>query len=228
MIDPDPLKPLSDEFIDRIVGGELRPAELRDAVNRLECQPDGWKRRALAFLEAHCWRESLQAIGQPTRLAVDLRTSSISLATAPSTQRPESWLRRATLGATVAASFVLGWVAHTWRPLIAPGHNSPAMARTFTVQPAQESETSSLDEPSLPAQTVSNSPGEDQSPANPSETIREVATLLIQSETAQTEVPILAGPGIDSEWINNQPPPISEYEQVVFQRHGYQVDQRRR
>ena len=135
--------------------------------------------------------------------------------------------RRATLGATVAASFVLGWVAHTWRPLIAPGHNSPAMARTFTVQPAQESETSSLDEPSLPAQTVSNSPGEDQSPANPSETIREVATLLIQSETAQTEVPILAGPGIDSEWINNQPPPISEYEQVVFQRHGYQVNQRR-
>ena len=102
------------------------------------------------------------------------------------------------------------------------------MARTLTVQPATESERSSLDEPPLAAQTVLDSPGEDQSPPNRTETVREIARLLIRSETAQTEVPILAGPGIDSEWIKNQPPPISEHEQVVFQRHGYQVDQRRR
>jgi hypothetical protein len=228
MIDHDPLKPLSDEFIDRIVGGELTPAELRDAVNGLDCQPDAWKRCALAFLEAQCWRESLQAIGQPTRLPVDSRTSSISLATASSTRRPASWLRAATLAASVAASFVLGWVAQTWRPFIATDHNSPAMARTSTVQPAQGSETSSVDELPLSAQNVSDSSGEDRTPPTPTETIREVATLLIRSENAQTEVPILAGPGIDSKWIENQPPPISEHEQVVFQRHGYQVDQRRR
>jgi hypothetical protein len=228
MTELDPPKPLRDAFIDRIVDGELTPAELRAAIDRLDHEPDAWKRCALAFLEAQCWRESLQAIGQPSRLPVDARTSSVSLATAPSTRRPAIWLRRATLAATVAASFVLGWAAQTWRPLIDPDRDSPAMARNLTVQPAQESATSSLDEPPLPARTVSDSPGEDRSPPNPTEIVREVATLLIRSETAQTEVPILAGPGIDSEWIKNQPPPISEHEQVVFQRHGYQVDQRRR
>ncbi len=41
MTDLDPLKPLSDEFIDRIVDGELTPAELRDAVDRLDRRARG-------------------------------------------------------------------------------------------------------------------------------------------------------------------------------------------
>ena len=80
MIDPDPLKPLSDEFIDRIVGGELTPAELRDAVNRLDCQPDAWKRCALAFLEAQCWRESLEDYRSTIPTSSRLRTSVVDLA----------------------------------------------------------------------------------------------------------------------------------------------------
>jgi hypothetical protein len=41
-------------------------------------------------------------------------------------------------------------------------------------------------------------------------------------------LPILAGPGINTEWLKNQPPPVSEHGQAVLQQHGYQVDQRRR
>ncbi len=61
MTDPDPMTPMTDAFLDRIVDGELSPGELREAIERLESEPDGWKRCALAFLEAQCWRESFRA-----------------------------------------------------------------------------------------------------------------------------------------------------------------------
>ena len=41
------------------------------------------------------------------------------------------------------------------------------------------------------------------------------------------DVPILAGPGINEQWLRNQPPPVTEHGQVALQRQGYQVDQRR-
>ncbi|HKI17708.1 MAG TPA: hypothetical protein VKA15_07495 [Isosphaeraceae bacterium] len=228
MTDLDPLKPLSDDLIDRILDGELTPAELRAAIDRLDREPDAWKRCALAFLEAQCWRESLQVIGQPTRLPVDSQASSIPLAATPSSQKPGRWLRRAIVAATVAASFVLGWVGHTWRPLIAPGPSSPAPTQTILAQQTKDSEAPPLVDSALPTRTISEQPREDRSPPNPSEMVREVARLRISSDNANAEIPILAGPGINAEWVRNQPPPVSEREEVILQRLGYQVDQRRR
>jgi hypothetical protein len=228
MTDLDPLKPLSDELIDRIVDGELTPAELSAAVDRLDREPDGWKRCALAFLEAQCWRESVRVIPQPTQLPVDSHASFIPLATMPSSQEPGRWLRRAIVAATVAASFVLGWVGHTWRPLIAPVHSSPGQTQPIAARQSRDSEASPLVDPPRPPRTSSDQRREDRMPPNLNETVREVATLLIGSDYAQAEVPILAGPGINAEWVRNQPPPVSEREEIILQRLGYQVDQRRR
>jgi hypothetical protein len=55
-----------------------------------------------------------------------------------------------------------------------------------------------------------------------------VGRLRLGTPEAGAEVPILAGPGIDAQWLANQPPPVTEYGQAVLQRHGYQVDQSRR
>jgi len=58
--------------------------------------------------------------------------------------------------------------------------------------------------------------------------VREVARLRISSDNANAEIPILAGPGINAEWVPNKPPPVSERGEVILHRLGYQVDQRRR
>ncbi len=55
MTDPDPLPPLPDAFFDRIVDGDLSPAELRAALDRLDQQPDAWKRS--------CWPSSRRSAG---------------------------------------------------------------------------------------------------------------------------------------------------------------------
>ena len=43
---------------------------------------------------------------------------------------------------------------------------------------------------------------------------------------AAAEVPILAGPGISRRWLLEQPPPVSEHDRAVWQRQGYQLEQR--
>ena len=60
------------------------------------------------------------------------------------------------------------------------------------------------------------------------EVVRAVAHLHFGAKTNGADVPILAGPGIDEQWLKNQPPPVNEYVQVALEREGYQVNQRRR
>lgn len=49
------------EQIDRLVDDELGQIERRELIERLERLPNGWRRCALAFLEAQCWRRALSA-----------------------------------------------------------------------------------------------------------------------------------------------------------------------
>jgi len=58
--------------------------------------------------------------------------------------------------------------------------------------------------------------------------IHEVARLRIGSDAAHTaEVPILAGEGIDERWLLDQPSAVSEWQQVLWERQGYQLEQHR-
>src|ERR1017187_1735563 len=44
---------------DLLVDGELSEADRRALLLQLEHEPDGWRRCALAFLEAQCWKAEL-------------------------------------------------------------------------------------------------------------------------------------------------------------------------
>jgi hypothetical protein len=51
---------LSDELLDRLVDGELDPAEYAGLLRSLDEIPDGWKKCGLAFLEAQAWQTDLE------------------------------------------------------------------------------------------------------------------------------------------------------------------------
>jgi hypothetical protein len=52
--------PEDDLAFDRLVDGELSPAERRELLASLDDRPDGWRHCALSFLEAQSWREGLR------------------------------------------------------------------------------------------------------------------------------------------------------------------------
>jgi hypothetical protein len=83
MTDHDsPTLPL-DDCIDQIVDGSLTPAELRAAVARLDSEPGAWKRCAVAFLEAQCWREAMRSGDEPAHLRADGLSQTLALRAVP-------------------------------------------------------------------------------------------------------------------------------------------------
>jgi anti-sigma factor RsiW len=147
----------SDErLIDRLVDGELPELERRELLRRLDSEPNGWRRCALAFLEAQNWRAALApldapAAAQPAPLPPEPR------------RRPRSWrsVRRLTgLAAALAMAFALGWTlrggpyvsdphttaSHDTVPVPATSPNIPQAAPGDLVLPdAQPSWTAALD-----------------------------------------------------------------------------------
>ncbi len=51
-----------DILLDRLVDGELPADERRALLQSLDSRPDGWRRCALAFLEAQSWRSELRTV----------------------------------------------------------------------------------------------------------------------------------------------------------------------
>lgn len=51
-----------DSQLDMLVDGELGDEERRELLSRLDTEPDGWRRCALAFLEAQSWRQAMRSV----------------------------------------------------------------------------------------------------------------------------------------------------------------------
>jgi hypothetical protein len=103
---PLPSDPVDERLFDRLVDGELADAERRELLLSLEQQPDGWRRCALAFLEAQSWREAVSpftgaAFGGPATPTPVLPQRKLH----PS-RLAARWIG---LAAGVALAFVLGW-----------------------------------------------------------------------------------------------------------------------
>lgn len=60
-VPPDQLKgqSLDEGLLDRFVDGELSETQQREAIQQVQTHPDGWRRLALAFLEAQAWRQEM-------------------------------------------------------------------------------------------------------------------------------------------------------------------------
>lgn len=112
----DPMSPLDASWLDRLVDGELEEPERRQLLERLEVEPEGWRRCALAFLEAQAWRE---AVGTLASEVEDGAVPPAPVVPFTPTARAASWPRRLAWAAGVVAAFGLGWSVGATGP--APG-----------------------------------------------------------------------------------------------------------
>lgn len=102
----DSEKTLLDRRLDLLVDGQLDETQRRDLLRSLEQQPDGWRRCALAFLEAQCWQEALGRAGQnaPADDSVALRGTSL-----PGSEHASGPLAAARAGRSRRS--IMGWPA---------------------------------------------------------------------------------------------------------------------
>jgi hypothetical protein len=134
----EPLGPLDDRLLDRLVDGEVPDVDRRGLLLRLESEPEGWRRCALAFLEAQSWHEALK----PLAGAAGARPTILRDRQG---RKPRPSYRIAaltTLAASVVAAFALGWVLHlqptqpTQEASVADGSKSAPPANVEGPQPA--------------------------------------------------------------------------------------------
>jgi hypothetical protein len=96
-----------DAMIDRLVDGELSGDERRELLTSLDAQPDGWRRCALAFLEAQTWRSDMRRIIAPAAVApANTSTSAVATHVPQSSRRyGGAWLA---VAAALLVAFGLG------------------------------------------------------------------------------------------------------------------------
>jgi hypothetical protein len=108
---------IDEVLIDRLVDGELSAEDRRRVIAALDARPDGWRRCALAFLEAQSFRGAMKSIvagpqaaivqPPPTAAAVTKRPASRSWSKASSAAA--FWCA---IAASLLVAFGLGWQAN--------------------------------------------------------------------------------------------------------------------
>ena len=111
-------------LLDRLVDGEVGEDERASLLRTLDREPDGWKRCALAFLEAQAWREA----------APDgaMRVVPQESAGAGRRSRPILLRQLVAVAAIVAVAFCVGFVSRDAVSPEAGAHSAVQMARQST------------------------------------------------------------------------------------------------
>jgi len=197
----------TDAAIDRLVDGELDEAERRELLARLENEPDGWRRCALAFLEAQCWKEALEKLSESAR-----RQPADTIRFLPQAHV----LRRTQLGRilSLAACFLIAlllgvWLRHLWAPIggLEPGAQFARVGGKSETPPALGR---------LPAGV------------SPPGAWRLVSLASHSGESNQAvKLPALECDRLDERWLQNLPSPIPENVLQALSRTGHRVRQRR-
>jgi hypothetical protein len=112
---------MDDRLFDRLVDGELPDRERRELLVRLEKVPDGWRRCALAFLEAQTWRQALGSVAGTAESSARSVVLTGETPVPPPVPRGGQgrkqifWrpvARLTGLAAGLAFAFALGWTYH--------------------------------------------------------------------------------------------------------------------
>ena len=111
---------VDDRLIDRLVDGELEETERQRLLALLETEPGGWRRCALAFLEAQAWTRTFASA--PETESIDSGHHGMTTHSLINSGRPAKLIRRrdpvrrrfqkaGSLAAGILIAFASGWIA---------------------------------------------------------------------------------------------------------------------
>lgn len=135
-------QPNDDLLFDRLVDGELNSVERRAVLESLATRPDGWRRCAIAFLEAQAWHESLSALSAHHRPNEAENIAPLRPCDQPLRARHASaWQRRAqwlAIAASLVVAFKVGALQRESASQLAttPNNSGAELAQSASPPPA--------------------------------------------------------------------------------------------
>lgn len=203
--------------IDQLVDGELSEDQRRELLARLDQQPDGWRRCALAFLEAQCWRETLGPVA--------LRPMEAPAEPRPASRSSCGWAARYGVLAAVAASFLLAFVLGVQ---FRQGWFGGVVPPAEMVKNAPEGAAAV---PEVRQAQVAVAPPQPERDVQPDPRRWQLVTLTTPEGPEGGEetirVPAVESDAVDEQWLANQPPAVPREVLEAFQRAGHRVQQQR-
>ncbi|NQT38293.1 MAG: hypothetical protein HQ581_12425 [Planctomycetes bacterium] len=196
--------------LDLLVDDELDAERRRELLGRLDRDPDGWRRCALAFLEAQSWRRTI-----PTLSGGEIGRTA---ATQPETPRRPLGLNRRTVLAMAASFLVALALGVTIREI---WHRETPMGGSSTQTASEQTE---------PDRPTENGPSVPESPEVPQDQWRWVEVSVPTSPGSPQgpiRLPAVASDRLDDAWLYAQPAPVPPDVLQAFRRTGHEVRQSR-
>jgi hypothetical protein len=191
--------------IDRLVDGEMNETDRRELLLQFEREPEGWRRCALAFLEAQCWKQEL---GFVSRSAEAVRSEPSPALANPASVRtststwPSTWRQKLATALTMGACFLIALaLGLSWRGNGAGGSHDGSNVRSVK----EEFPLSHLQAPGDELATIDTANGQ---PEN-------------------LRIPGVRHDAIDANIADQAPSAMPPEVQRALQRAGYEVVQQR-
>jgi hypothetical protein len=209
------------EVFDRLVDGELSQAEEQAILAALDARPDGWRRCALAFLQARAWKDGLGTLTPKFHRKANA-TLVDEMPTMPSRAAPHMVrnhnIRLLTVAASLGIAFFLGiFVNSRWM-------NSGNLASDQRAA-AADNHGNRQGDATTPG-SDSNVDGSDvHVAAKPTVTM---ALVDNQGDVAQQfQIPLIEAEQLNPRWLARHPAAVSRKEVELLEDRGYRVDQER-
>lgn len=206
----NPIFTNDEQRLDRLVDGELSEAERRELLQACEHQPDGWRRCALAFLEAQEWRGALGSLARP-EVPPPAATETRAQSAAKSAASRWPLTRFGTLLAMAACFLIAAAITLELKDRFGdtgalPGNGMIAQTEQKLPKPIETPEA--RPEANGPWQMVTLSVPEDATGA-----------------AANIRLPCREGDKRDVDWLQNLPTSLAPDVRQALERSGYQVRQ---
>jgi len=229
-----PIHPNDDARFDRLVDGELSETERREFLAGLDSEPNGWRRCALAFLEAQCWKETL--LRRDAKIAEE--TDVVVLPKA--SPRPDTAailrsrrLARLQTAAAMAACLMVALLVGSLLPRDRLSPTTASAPTTSASQVAQFQTNRSTSAPGSSGDRTVDRP-ESQLAATQHATSPDGPWRMVtltpsdgQDRAGALHLPAVERQNVDEGWLQNMPSAIPDDVLQALNRTGHQVQQRR-
>jgi hypothetical protein len=212
-------------LLDLLVDDELSDDRRRELLSQFDGQPDGWRRCALAFLEAQGWRRNLRGLQRKSSSVGQSGPAPASNVAAPASHNRRRAMHWMGTVLAMAASFLAAFaLALTWR--VGPHPTGLPDAGTLANSPiAPGPGGAAPDVEALAAPSQRAVPA----PTTPGTQVHFVTLSMPDAEgrPQQVEVPVVTAGSFDPAWFSGQPGAMPPELIHALRASGHRVRQQR-